>query len=120
MAHDWLENSGTQIPATCPLCTNGALRVMSSIERGTPVSALAEILRGLLKILRAEELSFQPELFNESLFELIHIRGHNQITDALLLAIAVHHNAKLVTFDRNIPWRAVKSATPQHIHLLSA
>ncbi|MGD0548184.1 MAG: PIN domain-containing protein, partial [Terracidiphilus sp.] len=28
--------------------------------------------------------------------------GHKQITDAYLLALALHHKAKLVTFDRRI------------------
>lgn len=30
------------------------------------------------------------------------LSGHNQITDAYLLGIAIHHQAKLVTFDKSL------------------
>jgi uncharacterized protein len=30
------------------------------------------------------------------------LQGHRQITDAYLLALAIHHKGKLVTFDRRM------------------
>jgi len=123
-AHHWFASRVRKPWATCPLSSNGALRVLSALEKTTPISELAEVFREFHQLPGATRLDldrdFQPELHDESLFDLSHLRGRNQITDALLLATAVHHEAQLVTFDRNIPWRAVRRATPDHIHLLSS
>ena len=57
-------------------------------------------------------------LLNEGWFRPSMIGGHQQITDACLLALAVRHRGKLATFDRSIPWKAVAGAEPRHIELL--
>ena len=31
-----------------------------------------------------------------------HMRGHRQLTDALLLDLAIRHQGRLVTFDKNV------------------
>jgi predicted nucleic acid-binding protein len=36
--------------------------------------------------------------------------GHKQITDAYLLALAIHHKAKLVTFDRRMETLAAEGS----------
>jgi hypothetical protein len=43
------------------------------------------------------------------------LHGHNQITDAYLLALAVRHRGTLVTLDRAITLDAVHGAKPQHL-----
>jgi predicted nucleic acid-binding protein len=42
------------------------------------------------------------------------IFGPKQLTDIYLLALAVKHNGRLVTFDRAIPIAAVRGAKPHH------
>jgi uncharacterized protein len=39
----------------------------------------------------------------------------DSITDAYLLALAVKRNGCLVTFDKSIPFNAIKGAEPRHI-----
>jgi len=48
------------------------------------------------------------------------IGGHRAITDVYLLALAVHRDGRLVTFDRSIPLRAVVGAGPKHLRLLGS
>jgi len=43
-----------------------------------------------------------------------HLTGHRQLTDAYLLALAVAHEARLVTLDRRIPLTAVHGASERH------
>ncbi len=43
------------------------------------------------------------------------VRGPRQVTDIDLLALAVEHAGRLVTFDRSIPLSAVPEATPEHL-----
>jgi predicted nucleic acid-binding protein len=50
-------------------------------------------------------------------FDRIH--GHNQLTDAYLLALAVHRRGCLVTFDRAIALDAVHGATARHLTVLA-
>jgi predicted nucleic acid-binding protein len=46
------------------------------------------------------------------------VLGSRQLTDVYLLALAVHHGGRLVTFDRTVPLAAVPNATPKHLELL--
>ncbi|WP_296703559.1 hypothetical protein [Thiocapsa sp. UBA6158] len=41
-----------------------------------------------------------------------------QLPDVYLLALAVHHGGRLVTFDRAVPLAAVPEATKAHLELL--
>lgn len=43
------------------------------------------------------------------------LHGHRQVTDAYLLALAVHHDGRLVTNDRRIARVAVPGATDAHL-----
>lgn len=43
------------------------------------------------------------------------VHGPRQVTDAYLLALAVAHGGRLVTFDRSVPMSAVRSAGEQHL-----
>ena len=86
---------------------------------GLSVSDLAQQLRQLLELPGRVSFFAQTELTDEECFDLTKLRGHHQCTDALLLAIAIQHQAKLLTLDRNIPWRAVCSAAQNDIRLLT-
>jgi hypothetical protein len=46
------------------------------------------------------------------------IHGPRQLTDIYLLALAVQHDGRLVTFDGGIPLTAVRRATPQKLLIL--
>jgi len=44
--------------------------------------------------------------------------GHNPITDAYLLALAVHHQGALATVDRGVALSVVIGAKEKHLVLL--
>jgi uncharacterized protein len=43
------------------------------------------------------------------------IHGHRQLTDLYLLALAVAHGGRLVTFDVQVLLSAVRHATAEHL-----
>jgi predicted nucleic acid-binding protein len=57
-------------------------------------------------------------LLEEKLFRIALIPGHQKITDAHLLALAVRNRGKLATFDRSIPLKAVIDASAEHLEVL--
>jgi uncharacterized protein len=46
------------------------------------------------------------------------VLGSRQVTDVYLLALAVHHGGRLVTFDRAVPLRAVANASARHLAVI--
>ena len=46
------------------------------------------------------------------------VHGPRQVTDAYLLALAVQHRGRFVTFDRSIVRSAVPQATADHLVVL--
>jgi predicted nucleic acid-binding protein len=67
------------------------------------------------------EHHFWPDsvsLLDEELFLPSLIAGHQKITDAYLLGLAVRNHGRLVTFDRSIPLKAVLGAGPSSLVLL--
>jgi predicted nucleic acid-binding protein len=48
------------------------------------------------------------------------ILGHRQVTDTYLLALAVRHGGRFVTFDRRISSEAVIGAQNEHLAILDA
>ena len=93
---------------------------IAAITAPTPVSNIADQLRDFLMLPGRIDFSSQLELTDTEQFDLTKLRGPNQLTNAVLLAIAVQNRAKLLTFDRNIPWQAIRAASRESIHLLSA
>lgn len=54
-------------------------------------------------------------LTDESLFRSGFITGSLNVTDAYLLGLAAKHGAKLVSFDRSLPWQAIRNGTAKLI-----
>ena len=108
--------------ATCPLTENGAVRVLNLPSYGNrgPVglARVRQQLQHACSTLDHEFWSDDVSLTDDTLFNFERIHGHNQITDAYLLALAVRHGGTLVTFDRAITLDAVRGAKPQHLQVL--
>jgi predicted nucleic acid-binding protein len=47
-----------------------------------------------------------------------HMLGSRQLTDVYLLALAVRHGGRLVTFDRAVPLGAVTNAREGHLAIV--
>jgi len=122
MHHDrmdrWFSENSFAGWATCPIVENGAIRVLSqpSFATGpyTPAEA-AGALRALYGIRPSHHRFWSDEvsLIDNSLFSISQIVGPKQVTDAYLLGLAAKHNAKLVSFDRTLPWQAIRNGTAQ-------
>ena len=59
-----------------------------------------------------------PSLLDATRFQHAHIHSPRQLTDLYLLALAVGHQGRLVTFDQRIPLSAVHGASSQHLVVL--
>ena len=60
----------------------------------------------------------EVSLLNSDAVDSRRIHGPRQVTDTYLLALAVRHEGRLVTFDAGTPLAAVRNATPQHLLIL--
>lgn len=103
--------------ASCPLTQNGFVRIACQgryPERPTAAQAIEQ-----LRLQLAEPgHEFWPDdisITEASLFDRMYILGPKQISDVYLLAIAMKNGGRLVTFDRNVPLRAVRGAEPRHL-----
>jgi len=102
---EWLARHAREGWATCPLTQTGFVRILSnpafSPNALTPAPALALLQANLghpAHRFWADELSFIQAL------EPFHPRltGHQQVTDAYLLGLAMHKKGKLATMDRAV------------------
>ncbi len=108
--------------ASCPLTENGAVRILStpgySRDQKVPPATAA---KHLADVCRRTDHEFWPDdvsLRDEKAFDVTRLHGPRQITDAYLLALAVKHGGRFVTFDAAIPLSAVRGATRRHLLVL--
>ncbi|MEQ1855705.1 MAG: TA system VapC family ribonuclease toxin [Longimicrobiales bacterium] len=103
--------------ASCPITENGCVRIMS--HTGYPnAHSVTEVAARLRAATVHPSHEFWPDslsLLDESLIDTTRIHGPRQLTDAYLLALAVEHGGRLVTFDSAIPVGAVAGAEPRHL-----
>ena len=122
-AHSWFEHARASGWATCPITENGFLRVVSNRSypgRRTTVADAADRLRRFLAsgghVFWADDAS----LLDEAVARVASLAGHGEITDAYLLALAVQHNGRLATFDRNVRLAAVVGAEATHVEVVGS
>ncbi len=116
-AHDWWEQNRAHGWASCPLIQNGFLRILSQPSYNAPLP-LSEAFRLLCEATEADDHTFWPDdvsLLDDQCINRERVLGPKQLTDIYLLALAVKHNGRLVTFDRAIPIAAVRDAKPHHV-----
>ncbi|MCX6911636.1 MAG: VapC toxin family PIN domain ribonuclease [Verrucomicrobia bacterium] len=119
-AHAWLaQNLGTGW-ASCPLTENGCLRVLTNPRYAAPVPAL-DVLAKLATAKTGGHHEFWADdltITDTQVFDRTKWRGHQQVTDTYLLALAVKHSGRLVTFDTGIALDTVRGAMPHHLLVL--
>jgi toxin-antitoxin system PIN domain toxin len=122
LAHDWFADNGRAAWATCPLTENGFVRVLSHPGYAGTVSRATDLVTRLRRFCGSGGHEFWPDavsLRDETAFDASLIAGHRQITDVYLLGLAHSHGGRLATFDRTIPWRAVKGATAASLAIVA-
>ena len=101
-AHLWLAANRHAGLRTCPITQAGFIRIVShprfSGDR-VPVAKAQEMLR---EVLDQPDHQFWPDTLelDEALESAGPIVGHQQITDAYLVALAIANGGVLATFDR--------------------
>lgn len=102
-AHKWFEKHARMGWATCPLTECAFVRVISnpafSSDALTPQSAIA-LLSENLKHRNHQFWTDNIDLGQALRYSDQKLTGHQQVTDAYLLGLAIHHKGKLATFDR--------------------
>jgi uncharacterized protein len=79
------------------------------------------VIEHLAAACRQDIHEFWPDdvsLLDSDVADSSRIHGPRQLTDIYLLALAVRHEGRLVTFDTGIPLAAVKKATKQKLLIL--
>ncbi len=116
----WLDENGAAGWASCPITQNGCIRVMSqpAYPNCMPVAAIAERLREAAAHGRHEFWPDDLTLLDPAIADVTRVHGPKQLTDVYLLALAVAHGGRLVTFDRSIPIAAVSGAQRKHLVLV--
>lgn len=121
IAHAWFGVQRKHGWATCPTTINGCVRVLSNPAYPTVEARPEEVISRLRTLCTAKGHVFWPDdlsLLDGNRFRPSAIPGHQSITDAYLLALAVSRHGKLVTFDRSIPVHAVVGAKRDHLEML--
>jgi uncharacterized protein len=119
-ARDWLGREIQSGWASCALTQNGFIRIVSQPSYVRPFSVReATIL--LSKATGTEHHEFwgcRVSLLDHHHIDLQRILGPSQINDVYLLALAVAHGGRFVTFDRKVPLSAVPAATERNLVVL--
>lgn len=116
-ARDWLASEIHHGWASCPITQNGFVRIISQPRYPSPIGVWEAATRLGLAV-ETEHHAFWPcdlSLLDADRIDRTRVHGPRQVTDVYLLALAVHHGGRLVTFDGRIPLEAVPGATPEHL-----
>ncbi len=108
--------------ASCPITENGITRIMTSPGYPNPQPA-AMILQRLARAKATAHHECWPDdvsITDDHVFRSAELLGPRQITDRCLLALAVRHGGRFVTFDQGVRPTAVVGAGSAHIvHLVA-
>ena len=121
IAMAWFARHAKEGWASCPLTQNGCVRIMSSpsYPNVQPVETLVRRLGEACAEPIHEFWVDEVSLLDSTQFDATRIHGPRQITDAYLLALAVRHNSRFVTFDAGIALQAVRRATVKNLLVLN-
>ena len=119
-AGEWLDAEVEAGWASCPITENGFVRIISQPRYPSPVppAQAVELLAGAR---RSRHHAFWPcdvSLLDEQVVDRSRLHGSRQVTDAYLLALAVAHEGRFVTFDRALSLETVHGATEDHLTVL--
>lgn len=114
----WMSSIRNEAWSTCPITEMGFLRIVTSPS----FSPLAPRWKEAAETLHTETHKNPMHLFWPDSLPLLkidqqfgsRIQGHNQITDAYLLALAMHHQGRMVTFDYRMASLAPKGSQEEN------
>jgi toxin-antitoxin system PIN domain toxin len=109
MAWKWFASSGQERLGICPLTEAGFLRVTTNSAFHPGPHTMAQAIAILQTLKQRDDYWYCP--MEESWVTLTapfatRISGHQQVTDAYLLGLAIKQKGVLVTFDKRIQYMA--------------
>lgn len=120
--HAWFATNSSLGWATCPITENGVIRIMSqevvSEGRIRPLQVVASLSATIEQHVKHHR--FWPDdvsLTDESLFNIQYVMSPKSVTDAYLLGLAAKRKAKLVSFDRTLPWQAIRNGSSKLVEI---
>jgi toxin-antitoxin system PIN domain toxin len=119
-AGEWLDAEVEAGWASCPITENGFVRIISQPRYPSPVLP-AQAVELLADARRSRHHAFWPcdvSLLEAQVVDRSRLHGSRQVTDAYLLALAVAHDGRFVTFDRALTLQTVHGATQDHLTVL--
>ena len=119
-AMSWFAKHAREGWASCPITQNGCVRIMSnpSYPNALPVQAVIKRLTEACGEDVHEFWSDEVSLLDPDVVDSTRIHGPRQLTDIYLLALAVEHDGRFVTFDAGIPVAAARKATKHGLVVL--
>ena len=120
VAFDWFEEHAREGWASCAITQNGCIRIMSNPGYPNALS-IQSVMKRLADACEEDVHEFWMDdvsLLDQSAIDSTRIHGPRQLTDTYLLALAVHHEGRFVTFDTGIPLAAVRKATARNLVVL--
>lgn len=119
-AGEWLDAELETGWASCPITENGFVRILSQPRYPSPVTP-AQAVELLSAARETPHHAFWPcdvTVLDAQVVDRSRLHGSRQVTDAYLLALAVAHDGRFVTFDRSLSLTAVHGATEEHLTVL--
>jgi toxin-antitoxin system PIN domain toxin len=119
-ATHWLKENIRQGWASCPITQNGCVRIMSQpgYPNHVPPAVIVERLREAVAHTAHQFWPDDASLLDRKLVDENQVHGPRQVTDAYLLALAVEHKGRFVTFDGAIALSAVPRASGRNLLVL--
>ena len=120
VASQWLSTHIAAGWASCPITQNGCVRILSQSGYPNPLPA-PQVIERLAEAAGTAHHAFWPDdisLLDGKRLHADRVLGPKQVTDAYLLALAVAHKGRFVSFDRGIALAAVPGAKQQHMVVL--
>ena len=120
VALGWFGEHAHEGWASCPITQNGCVRIMSN--SGYPNALpIQSVMKRLADACEDNVHEFWPDdvsLLDSNTVDSTRVHGPRQLTDIYLLALAVRHAGRFVTFDGSIPLAAVPKATTHDLVVL--
>lgn len=116
LATRWWAGAVGQGWASCPITQNGCIRIMSQ-PAYTGALPVAEVATRLAEATGHDSHQFWADdisLLQPGVLDWPRVLGHRQVTDNYLLALAVRHQGRFVSFDDRLDGSAVAGATEAH------
>ena len=120
LASEWIKLHIKHGWASCPITQNGFVRIMTQPNYPRAIT-LQDAVARLTDATATEHHQFWPDdvsVLSPQSFRHDRMHGPKQLTDLYLLALAVQHQGRFVTFDQSISLSAVPGVTSKHVIVL--